>query len=81
MVFSLIVAFVVTPWAAIRLLGRPEGTEKTERTEAAEPAENENRLPGVFESVAPTARYAVVRFAPAQLVYEPPTPPADVGDG
>ena len=36
--------------------------------------EVEHWLPGIFESVAPAARYSVVRFPPAQLVDEPPAP-------
>src|SRR5438105_480623 len=44
------------------------------------PAEVEHRLPGILKPVIPCARHAVIRFAPAELVDETPSPYAAVRD-
>src|SRR5690242_6026135 len=40
-----------------------------------------DRLPGVLETIAPSAWHTIVRLAPAELVNEVPTPLAYVRDG
>ena len=64
MLFSLVVAFVVTPWAAVRLLRRPEG-------HADEP---EDRLTALYRRVMgaliarPSARYGFLALVALLLV-------------